>query len=233
MPEVSSCSVSNRDDLTCVDPSGAPPTLAPLPVAGEASSCYACLDAVPAPATGAVSALVAAHDGPHTVAAYHGQAGDFSFVAGQASFESSNDGAGLGVTALRAGVEGPVAVEVEALSAGADAGFYNLDGSKGYHAGAHAALAHGETTLGRGTGWSLTFGAGVGIEAEASLGVNDADHDGRRELCARIELEAVIGACLEPADVTDAAVALEHAAGAAVESVLRAFDGATAADARE
>src|SRR6266700_4460376 len=119
MPEVSSCSLSNRDDLTSIDPDAAPPVSAASapPGSPDANSCYACADGPAQPEASAVFGLVSSHDGAGTASLFHAGTGQFSLDLGQAEFESSQDGAGLGLTALRVGVEGPVAVEVTALSA--------------------------------------------------------------------------------------------------------------------
>ncbi|HEY2408671.1 MAG TPA: hypothetical protein VGI10_21850 [Polyangiaceae bacterium] len=210
MPEISTCSTSNRDDLMCLDPGGDPPATASVaaPTSAAASapqdSCYACVDVVPEPAGAAVSGLVAQH-GRVDFALGHPSEGPFQADVASGYVQSNNDGAGLEATALRVGVSGPVKVNIDLLGAGADAGFHNVDGSTGYHAGAHATVGYGEVTANAGGAWSFTVGGGVGAEVGASFGFRDIDGDGRPEACARVSLEATVGVCFEPADITDLA----------------------------
>lgn len=79
----------------------------------------------------------------------------------------------------------------------ANLGEHNDDGSIGGNIGAGAELAGAEVTVDTPVG-SLTYGQGASLGASGSMGVRDADHDGKLELCAKFSIpEYTVGACVE------------------------------------
>ena len=86
------------------------------------------------------------------------------------------------------------------LGADASVGTQNADGSVGAHANFGAQVAGFEATVSV-PNFSLTIGFGEGVGGELSIGVRDADQDGRLEVCARASLASVfgllIGVCFE------------------------------------
>ena len=86
---------------------------------------------------------------------------------------------------------------VDALSARAAIGIHNTDGSTGFNI-ALTATALGVEGTHRGSHHSVTGGVSLGVGGEASIGVRDADHDGKKEVCLRVGGgPATIGHCLE------------------------------------
>jgi len=106
-------------------------------------------------------------------------------------------------------------VNAEALTARANYGFANDDGSTGANFGATAQLVGFESTLSH-SGWSVTSGLSAQIGGYGSVGFRDADHDGKTEFCAKISAPAVtLGVCME--DPIDLAITV-------VKDVLHAFE---------
>jgi hypothetical protein len=86
---------------------------------------------------------------------------------------------------------------IDVLTARLAAGTRNVDGSRGLNAGATAIGVGIEGTL-QGAGWSGTAGASLGLGAEASIGLRDADGDGHAEVCARAVFAWwTLGGCAE------------------------------------
>lgn len=91
---------------------------------------------------------------------------------------------------------GPVAAEGEGrgASVGWDTGMYNRDGSIGLHNGGGVDVVSGEGTVHVKHVGSFTYGGGVGISGELSVGVKkDGD---TIELCARGGIDVVYGYCV-------------------------------------
>ena len=107
----------------------------------------------------------------------------------------------LQITGLRMGIqnENGDALGAEALSARVGFGIHNQDGSTGLNVGASATLIGVDGTQDQADGNTTAAGAGVAAAFEASVGVRDADHDGKSELCARVAVKPFfsIGACAE------------------------------------
>jgi len=94
------------------------------------------------------------------------------------------------------GSVGMLSGSVEAMTARANAGIHNDDGSTGFNVGAGATLIGSEATVGSANG--LTFGLAASVGAGASVGGRDLDADGRAELCARVSYGPLtVGLCLE------------------------------------
>jgi hypothetical protein len=88
-------------------------------------------------------------------------------------------------------------VSAEALSARANIGIQNDDGSVGANVGANAEVVGAEVTPSR-SGWSATFGLSISAGASGSIGFRDADGDGRGELCAKLSVPLfTAGLCAE------------------------------------
>jgi hypothetical protein len=101
----------------------------------------------------------------------------------------------IGLVRVAGGI-GPLTGSVENMTARANAGIHNDDGSTGFNLGAGAIVIGGEATLGTAT--SGTFGLAVSMGEGASLGFRDIDGDGAPELCGRVSSGAVtLGLCLE------------------------------------
>ena len=79
----------------------------------------------------------------------------------------------------------------------ANLGEHNDDGSIGGNLGAGVELAGAEVTVDTPVG-SLSYGQGVSVGVSGSMGVRDADHDGKLEFCAKFSIpEYTVGACVE------------------------------------
>ena len=86
---------------------------------------------------------------------------------------------------------------IDVLTAHGGAGTYNTDGSRGLNVGMTAIGVGAEGTV-EISGWSGTLGASLGVGAEASIGLRDADQDGRAEICARAVFAWwTVGGCAE------------------------------------
>jgi hypothetical protein len=107
----------------------------------------------------------------------------------------------LQITGLRMGLqnENGDALGVEALSAQLGYGVHNKDGSTGFNISGGVTLIGVEGTQDQGDGNTTTTGVSVAAAFEASVGLKDADGDGKQELCARLALPGipVFGGCLE------------------------------------
>ena len=81
------------------------------------------------------------------------------------------------------------------LTAGADVGVHNNDGSWGFHAGAGAAVGSWEGTLNKREMGSVTFGASAGASEQVSVGVKK---DGKTlEACGKVDAGVLtIGVCV-------------------------------------
>lgn len=85
----------------------------------------------------------------------------------------------------------------EAFSGRLGVGVDNRDGSCGLNAGGSVSLVGAELTA-EYSGNSLTLGGSLGQAAAGSIGLRDADGDGRPELCIRLEGgPGIFGACIE------------------------------------
>lgn len=86
---------------------------------------------------------------------------------------------------------------IDVLTAHAGVGTHNADGSRGLNVGMTGIGVGAEGTV-EISGWSGTLGASLGLGAEASVGLRDADHDGRAEICARAVFAWwTVGGCAE------------------------------------
>lgn len=87
---------------------------------------------------------------------------------------------------------------VDALSARAQVGIHNDDGSVGFNAGALAVGAGAEATYTTDSGYSLTFGAAASVGAAVSIGIRDIDNDAYLEWCLKIGGTVfTVGLCVE------------------------------------
>jgi hypothetical protein len=93
--------------------------------------------------------------------------------------------------------DGQIRIVGEFLAVGAELGTRNADGSKGFGIGLGAVLTGVEATLHLGHDNSVTLGTSAGVGAHVSVGVRDADHDGKPELCARVTEFVTIAGCIE------------------------------------
>ena len=85
----------------------------------------------------------------------------------------------------------------EALTARGNVGEHGDDGSLGGSLGAGAELIGAEATLNTPMG-SITYGNSVSVSLSGSMGVRDADHDGKPEFCGKFSVPAyTVGACVE------------------------------------
>jgi len=85
----------------------------------------------------------------------------------------------------------------EVGSVRANLGEHNDDGSIGGNLGVVAELAGAEVTVDTPVGF-LTYGQSASLGASGSMGVRDADHDGKLEYCAKFSIPAyTVGACVE------------------------------------
>ncbi|MEI9937648.1 MAG: hypothetical protein WDO69_10555 [Pseudomonadota bacterium] len=90
-----------------------------------------------------------------------------------------------------------VTVTAEAGVARANLGEKNDDGSIGGNIGSGVELAGVEVTVDTPVG-SVTYGQSVSMSLGGSMGVRDADHDGKPEFCAKFSIPAyTVGACVE------------------------------------
>jgi hypothetical protein len=88
-------------------------------------------------------------------------------------------------------------VAVEAVTARANLGIRNDDGSEGGNLGAVATGVGVESTLGY-SGWSVTAGASISMGATVSSGDRDVDGDGVPERCFKASIgPATLGFCSE------------------------------------
>jgi hypothetical protein len=85
----------------------------------------------------------------------------------------------------------------ELLAAGVELGTRNLDGSQGLGIGAGVVVAGFEATLKLGSETSVSFGASAGVGLHVSMGLRDADHDGKPALCARVVEVFTLAGCIE------------------------------------
>jgi hypothetical protein len=100
----------------------------------------------------------------------------------------------------RIGFSDPVGaheVHVDLLSAAAEIGTNNPDGSAGFGIGASIELAGVEGTANLDGANSITFGVSAGAGLHLSVGLRDTDHDGKREVCARVFDVLTLGGCFE------------------------------------
>lgn len=119
-----------------------------------------------------------------TVSVQYGKDNDVQLVGGRRTMMVNGGGFGLSVT-----------TEVGLVRA--NLGENNDDGSVGGNIGAGAELAGGEATLSAPFG-SLTGGLSVSLSLSGSMGVRDADHDGKEEYCGKFSIPAyTLGACIE------------------------------------
>lgn len=87
-------------------------------------------------------------------------------------------------------------VGIEAVTARANIGFHNDDGSVGINAGAQATALGAETTLGIVD--SVTMGLSAGLGVGGSVGLRDLDNDGEDEVCAKLSIGPLTGGvCVE------------------------------------
>jgi len=94
--------------------------------------------------------------------------------------------------------DGRLAFRGDVFSANAHVGTKNADGSRGFNVGAAAAIVSGEATVPLGESVTLTVGAAASVGASLSIGVRDADQDGKAEVCGRVEyLWGIAGLCIE------------------------------------
>ncbi|HEX2669800.1 MAG TPA: hypothetical protein VHM25_02955 [Polyangiaceae bacterium] len=90
-----------------------------------------------------------------------------------------------------------LSVTGEALTARGNLGEHGDDGSLGGALGAGAELVGAEATLDTPLG-SITYGNSVSVSLSGSMGVRDADHDGKPEFCGKFSIPAyTVGACIE------------------------------------
>jgi hypothetical protein len=88
-------------------------------------------------------------------------------------------------------------VGTDVFTARAHLGMQNPDGSVGFNAGLSGTIVGAEGTATAGP-VAVTLGASIGWAAGVSLGVRDADHDGKAEICGRIEYGVgTAGVCVE------------------------------------
>lgn len=127
--------------------------------------------------------------------------GHASAEAGTASYQLGNDSHAQ-ITGLRGNAtvtHGGYSLSVtrEVLTARANLGEHNDDGSLGGNIGVGGTLGGIEGTLETPYG-SLTAGSSISVGASGSMGVRDADHDGKLEFCAKFSIPAyTLGACVE------------------------------------
>jgi hypothetical protein len=101
----------------------------------------------------------------------------------------------VGYSGERDGVSFSVAGEV--LTARANAGIHNDDGSEGANLGALATGAGVEATVGY-SGWSVTAGASISAGVAVSSGERNVDGDDVPERCFKASIgPATLGFCSE------------------------------------
>jgi len=119
-----------------------------------------------------------------TASAQYGKDNDVQVVGARGTLQLHRGGYSLSVTG-------------EALTARANLGEHGDDGSLGGSLGAGAERSGFEATINTPVG-SVTYGNSVSASLSGSMGVRDADHDGKPEFCAKFSVPAyTIGACVE------------------------------------
>jgi len=170
------------------------------------------------------------------VAAFYARAGftseGDSVYAGVAGVKGSEAGGNLEVlsASVQVGAQSEVQVglarvgmrselgswEIRTIEAEIHHGVHNPDGSTGSNTGVAANAIAAEVTLGSGD-TTVTLGVSAGVGIEVSTGVRDADADGVDEQCVRLGYgPGVVGACIEPEGVSEAAAALYEDAKSAI-----------------
>jgi hypothetical protein len=118
------------------------------------------------------------------VVAQAGKQDNHELIAMRSTLALSRAGFGLSVI-----TDGP--------SLRANLGVHDDDGSLGGNVGLGANALGFEATLSTPVG-SVTYGDGLSLAASGSIGVRDADHDGKPEFCTKFSIPAyTFGACLE------------------------------------
>jgi hypothetical protein len=125
------------------------------------------------------------------------------------SAETGPVASGVQATMARVGMSGQpswhpeiferVSISAEAFTAHARFGVENPDGSRGFGVSVGTAIVGAEVsgTLVDGV-VSGSVSVSAGFTLEAGVGIRDADHDGRPELCGRLGFAAVTGdVCIE------------------------------------
>lgn len=104
-----------------------------------------------------------------------------------------------GMADISAGRPGSNGGRVTVFGADGSVGMHNADGSEGFNAGAGVTIASAEGTVHPfGGGVSVTGGLSAGVSASGSVGIRDADADGRPEACGRASILAFTGGvCVE------------------------------------
>jgi len=92
---------------------------------------------------------------------------------------------------------GRAEISGELFAVGAEVGTRNADGSQGVGLGAGVVFAGVEATLKLGDDSSVTIGASSGMGFHVSLGLRDADQDGKPALCGRVVELFTIAGCIE------------------------------------
>lgn len=120
-----------------------------------------------------------------TASVQYGKDSDVQLVGKRSTLKlSSGSGYGLSVTD-----------EVGVVRA--NLGEHNDDGSLGGNIGSGVELVGREVTIDTPVG-SLTGGLSISMSLSGSMGVRDADHDGKPEFCAKFSVPAyTLGACIE------------------------------------
>lgn len=119
-----------------------------------------------------------------SVSVQYGKDNDVQVVLARRSMALSHGGYGVSVIA-------------DAGTARANLGEHNDDGSIGGNIGAGVEALGAEATVDTPYG-SLTGGVSVSASLSGSIGVRDADHDGKPEFCAKFSIPAfTLGACVE------------------------------------
>lgn len=109
---------------------------------------------------------------------------------------------------------------IDVGSGGAAFGVVNGDGSVGMHLNASANVVAYEGSYDRG-GFRVSGGASFGAGGGGSVGLRDADGDGRIEICSSIGVGPVsVGACYEPYTVAETAWNLANDAGDAMRRMV-------------
>lgn len=120
-----------------------------------------------------------------TASVQYGKDNDVQLVGKRATLKL-NSGSGYGLS---------VTDEVGVVRA--NLGEHNDDGSLGGNIGSGVELAGREVTIDTPVG-SLTGGLSISMSLSGSMGVRDADHDGKPEFCAKFSVPAyTLGACIE------------------------------------
>jgi hypothetical protein len=94
--------------------------------------------------------------------------------------------------------DGRTALRGDVFAATAHLGTKNADGSEGFNIGGGATVLSIEGTVPIGDSVTATVGVAMSAGASVSLGVRDADHDGKIEYCGHVEvLFGIAGLCVE------------------------------------